>query len=123
MAVTAFRIETVYDDDIRLFRWAIANGETPDSVVVAGFPDVTVQVVSITGSPTIIFEGTLLPADISGLPTPVYAPCEDPGGTAISFTAAGWETNKQAPYAIRPRITAGTGVTAVCVVLATRSRR
>jgi len=124
MAVGLVRIPTVYDDDIRLFIWpSIANGETPDAAVVAGFPDITVQVLSIGGSPTVIFEGALLPADQGGLPTPVYAACEDPGGTAISFTAAGWETNKMACYAIRPRITAGSGVTAVCVVMATRSRR
>lgn len=123
MAVGFTRVETPYDDDIRVYKWSIADAETPTAVVVAGFPDVTVQVVSITGSPTVIFEGSLVPAEVTGNPTPIFAQCEDPGGTAISFTAAGWETSKQAAYSIRPRITAGSSVGAVCFIMASRSRR
>jgi hypothetical protein len=91
--------------------------------VVAGFPDVTCQLLVITGSPTVIFEGCTIPNDQQGIPSVVYAPCVDFGGTAISFTAAGWSVSQQVSYLIRPRITAGSGVTAVCAVMASRAAK
>lgn len=123
MAVEANRVFTPYDDDIRLWWWDISNGETPNAAVVAGFPDCTFQVQSIvSGTPTVIAEGTLQPADQNGLHTPVYDGLEDPSGNAISMTAADSETIKQAMYALRPRVSAGTG-RAVVYVLASRARR
>ena len=122
--VAAVRVPTVYDDDIRLWYWSFTDADTALPVVVAGFPDVTVNVVSKSASCTVNFTGTLVPIDQNGLATPVYHILEDPGAVALTFTttAVGIDTVKQACYAVKPTMTAGTA-TAVVYVMASRSRR
>lgn len=122
MATTANRVYTPHDEAVRLWWWNISNGETPDSVVVAGFADITVQVVSVTSSPTVIIEGTVVPGDQNGLATPVWQQLDDVDGDAMSYTAAAIETVKEAVYAIRPRVSSGTG-SAIIYIMGNRPRR
>ncbi len=118
------RVPTEQDDDIRLWYWRYTNADTCTPVVVAGFPDVTVNVVSKSASCTVNITGSLVPTDQQGLATPVYHILEDFGASALTFTTTdvGIDTVKQSCYAIKPDMTAGTA-TAVVYLMATRSRR
>jgi len=122
--VAPTRVPTEQDDDIRLWYWSFTQADTCTPVVVAGFPDVTMQVVSKSASCTVKLHGSLVPVDQAGLPAAVYDPLDDPSGTEIALTTTdvGCETAQQAVYAVRPAITTGTA-TAVVFIMATRSRR
>jgi len=122
--IAATRIPTTADDDIRVWTWTMTDADTAAPVVTAGFPDVTLDIVSKSASCTVNLTGTCVPTGINGLATPVYHILDDPGGTAITVatTVVGAFTAQQACYAVAPSITAGTA-TAVLYLLATRSRR
>lgn len=109
MAATLFtHIKTDYDFYLLCFEWTLDETDlAPPPLVVGPFSGLTAQLVQVvSGTPTVILEGSLMRPD----ETPVYAPLmENDGVGAISLTAAGIKAVRETPYMVRPRVTAGPG--------------
>ena len=80
----------------------------------AGAGDRSVQVLGTFGvGGTCIIEGSL-----DGGTT--WAPINDLGGTALSFTAAGIKGIREDVLLVRPRVTGGDGTTSLTVIMCVR---
>lgn len=96
----------------QLFEWAeIEDSEFPNHISVPPFTEMTVQLMAVTGTPTVQVEWSLnAHEDV----TKTWSLANDPSHTEISLTAAGvtGATVLESAILMRPRITAGTTVTA-----------
>lgn len=100
-----------------LATWVLTTADhTGDAVVRPGASDRAVQVKGTFGSATVAIEGSL-----DGGVT--YAALHDPGGTAVTFTAAGINAISENVTHIRARLsTVGSGAS-ITVLLLSRSTR
>lgn len=98
--------------DQQTFTWTPLTETNADGQPAAfmGSGDRTVQVSGTFGGGTIILEGS-----IDGGAN--YFPLKDAGGTAISFTAAGGRSVLENCTLVRPRVTAGTGVSLTATLM------
>lgn len=96
------------------FTWTpLANGDDGDGAQYMGSGDRSIQIKGTFGAGgTVIVEGTN--DNVS------WYQLKDATGTAISFTAAGIKQILENPLAIRPRVTAGDGTTAITATLVVR---
>lgn len=82
-------------------------------VKLIGSGDRTIQVTGTFGGGTIILEGSLDGTN--------YFQLKDPSSTNISFTAAGLKAVLEGVTWIRPRVTAGTGVSLTAKLMTRRA--
>ena len=98
----------------------LLNGDSSLSIQDTASGDRTVQVTGTFGvGGTVIVEGSLDPAQT---PTNWYQ-LKDPGGTLISFTAAGLKAVLENVPHIRFRVTAGDGTTDITGTVSVRKGR
>ena len=119
---TATTLETPFDTRLVEFTGVVDSDSSPAHIVVPTRSEVTVQLMSITGAPTVGVEISLnLSDDVSPVwdrATGVKAPATD-----IALTTAGQaETVLQSGHLIRPIVTSGTSVSAVVRIKAERVR-
>lgn len=101
--------------DQKLYTWTPLTTTNADGsgAQYTGSGDRTVQVTGTFGvGGTVIVEGSLDGTNWFGL--------KDPGGTAISLTAAGLRAVLENCSFIRPRVTAGDGTTSITAILLIR---
>ncbi len=89
----------------------LTESDTATAVGLIGSGDRTVQVTGTFNGGTVIVEGTLDGTN--------WFQLKDPSSTSISFTAAGLKAILEGVTKVRPRVSAGTGVS-VTVLLMTR---
>lgn len=111
MAVKAAKIEKHQKQALVVVTWeALSAGDTGDPVLVANFPDKTVQ--ASGNATTVALEGTNFP-----LANAQWFPLTDPGGTTIALAGA---TDDMAlvtenPLYVRPVATGGTDTDVILV--------
>lgn len=93
-----------------LYEWDIDQTTTQaEWAVVAMWPDITVSVTNVSGTPTVTFEGS---NDTAKDQTPAGGPLNDSAGTAISLAPGAGATlldwARESPYLVRP-VMGGTG--------------
>lgn len=93
---------------------ALANGDDGAPVIACDYQDRTVQVTGTFGTGGSV---TIQGSNDGGT---TWSTLTDPGGNALTFTAAGIELICELPYQIRPKVTAGDGTTAINVYLLMR---
>lgn len=98
-----------HDDDSLTFTWTPLTETNNDGqpLILSRFPDKSVHVYGTFGAGgTCIIEGTNeAPGAFANAVT-----LEGVNNSNLSYTAAGIETIKEVPVQLRPRISAGTGV-------------
>lgn len=103
--------------DGKVYTWAPLTTTNADGEG-AGYPGSGDRAVQVSGTfgagGTVIVEGTTDGTNWSQL--------RDPGGTVLSFTAAGLKAILEHVVAVRPRVTAGDGTTSITANLVVRSR-
>lgn len=91
----------------------LANGDDGNGAQYMGSGDRSIQIEGTFGAGgTVIVEGTNDGTN--------WRQLKDATGTAISFTAAGIKQILENPVAVRPRVTAGDGTTAITATLVVR---
>lgn len=120
MATVNYTI-TRHDDDSRTFTWTPLTETNADGqpLILSSAYDKTVQVYGTFGAGgTCIVEGTNESpgAFAQGLTL------EGLNNTALSYTAAGIEKIKENPVQLRPRVSAGTGVSLTVKIHVPRQR-
>ena len=113
--VKPYRAWQSHDGEADLYRWDdLAAGDTVEWLVLPVGADRSVQCFGTFGG-TVTIQGTNEPDDPPANPFTVT----DPGGSAITFAAAGGKQVLHATLKLRP--SPGAGVVAVtCLVLAVR---
>ena len=93
---------------VRVYKWtSLSESDTATPVKAAHYADKTVQVNGNFGAGgTVVLEGSLEPAEAPA----AYQQLHDPSQNNISFTVAGVDAVLENVWAIRPRVSAGTGV-------------
>jgi len=102
------------ESDVIRVTWAtMANGDIGSPVTYPQWADRSVQIIGTFGAGgTVVIQGTNDGTN--------YSTLADVSGTALSFTAAGFETIMDVPWKIRPNVTAGDGTTSLTVVMVMR---
>lgn len=108
MATVAFTAARRVDGTVRVTWAGLANGDDGAPYEAPVLADRAAQVVGTFGTGgTLLLEGTI---DGSN-----WATLTDPQGNALSFTAAKIEQVMELVVAVRPRVSAGDGDTALTV--------
>jgi len=98
----------------------LLNGDTGAPVAMPEFPDRTVHITGTFGvGGSVTVEGS---NDLE-TETPTYTAITDPQANALTKTAAAIEAVLEAPYLIRPNVTAGDGTTSLVVKMLCRRPR
>ena len=93
------------------YNWLLLlNGDNGAPLQMSAWQDRTVQITGTFGiAGTIVIEGSNDGVN--------YKTLRDPGGTALSFTAADLKAILELPKWIRPRVTGGDGTTSLNVYI------
>lgn len=123
MAVRTPTIEYNLDGNPNVARvtWSgLLNGDSGAPVAMPEYPDRTAHITGTFGvGGSINLEGS---NDLT-TETPTYTVITDPQANAITKTAAAIEAVLEAPYLIRPNVTAGDGTTSLVVKMLCRRPR
>lgn len=112
-----------YGVGVLLIRWTgLLNGDDGDWIAIPEHRDITVQVLGTFGAGgSLQFEGTN--EDAVSPASPIILRDTRAGANTLVFTSGGLQQCLEAPFRIRPRVTAGDGSTSLtAIVLARRSR-
>lgn len=112
---TVNAVNNQYLVDQFLYTWTPLTETNADGspAMFVGSGDRTFQVTGTFGGGTIVLEGSLNGTD--------WFTLKDPSNTAISLTSAGLRTVLENCTYVRPRVTAGTGVSLTAVLMVRRS--
>ncbi len=114
MATVPLATSSMFTDN-HIYTWTplTTTNADGDGAAYAGSGDRTVAVAGTFGvGGTVIVEGTLDNTN--------WFQLKDPSGTVISFSAAGLRAILENAVAVRPRVTAGDGTTAITATLVVR---
>lgn len=121
VAAAVARIET-WMDDAHVITWTPLTETNADGAAIEmpGSADRTIQFVGNFGAGgTVILQGSNVLAPVVGTDTDWFT-LTDPQGNAISKTAAAGEAVLELTRWIRPKISAGTGVSVTAMLLVKR---
>lgn len=115
--MTTVNPTVVEGQNVKVYTWTgLANGDSGAAIEVFDYADLTVEVGGTLGT-----GGTCLWEGSNG--GTAYATLHDPGGNALSLTAAGLRQVLEIARYQRPRVSAGDGSTSISVVAYCRRAR
>jgi hypothetical protein len=99
-------------DRLKIYSWTLTDGDpTGNALTHTSHADKTIQVYGTFGGGTVTIQGANHPT------SQTWATLTDHADTNITFTTAGMKLIAQNPFAIRPILTGGAGVTVTVIVV------
>lgn len=112
IASTSVDISYHADRGVLIWTWAaLTESDTAAALDLGDYEAAAVEFTGTFGGATIVFQGAVLST---------YATLRDLGGTAISQTAATWQSVREQPRLVRPSASSGSSQSLTITLLVRR---